>query len=71
MLLKDIAEGRDVLSRSKEWGKKYSQVWVLKEKMEADLREHMGPDAVADAERRPVWFGDLHAERERSACRVH
>ncbi len=71
VLLKDMAEGKDVLARSKEWGKKYSQVRVLKEKMESDLREHMGPEAVADVVRRPQWFGDLHAERERSACRVH
>ena len=71
VLLKDMAEGKDVLSRAREWGKKYSQVRVLKERMESDLREHMGLEAVADAVRRPVWFGDLHAERERAACRVH
>lgn len=71
VLLKDMAEGKDVLARSKEWGQKYSQVRVLKEKMETALREHMGPDAVDDAMRRPAWVGDLHAERERSACRVH
>ncbi len=69
VLLKDMAEGKDVLSRSKEWGKKYSQVRVLKEKMETDLREYMGPEAVDDSMRRPQWFGNLHAERERSACR--
>ena len=71
VLLKDMAEGKDVLSRSKEWGQKYSQVRVLKERMEAELREHMGPSAVEDSMRRPAWVGDLHAERERSACRVH
>ena len=71
VLLKDMAEGKDVLSRSKEWGKKYSQVRVLKDRMEADLREHMGPEAVSDAMRRPQWVGDIHAERERAACKVH
>ena len=71
VLLKDMAEGRDVLSRSRQWGQKYSQVRVLKEKMESELREYMGAEAVADAMRKPVWFGDLHAERERAACRVH
>lgn len=71
VLLSDMSEGKDVLSRSKEWGQKYSQVRVLKEKMENDLREFMGPSAVEDSMRRPVWVGDLHAERERSACRVH
>ena len=71
VLLKDMAEGKDVLSRSKEWGQKYSQVRVLKERMETALREYMGPDAVEDSMRRPGWVGDLHAERERSACKVH
>ena len=70
VLLQDMAEGKDVLARSKEWGQKYYQVRILKEKMEAALREHMGPEAVADSMRRPQWVGDLHAERERSACRV-
>ncbi len=46
-----MAEGKDVLARSKEWGKKYYQVRILKEKMEVALREHMGADAVADAMR--------------------
>lgn len=71
VLLKDMAEGRDVLSRSKQWGKKYSQVRSLKAKMEQELREYLGEDAVTDSMRRPQWVGDLHAERERSACRVH
>ena len=71
VLLRDMAEGKDVMSRSKEWRQKYSHVRVLKEKMENDLREHMGPEAVTDLMRRPLWFGDLHAEREKSACRVH
>ena len=34
VLLRDMAEGKDILSRTKEWGKKYSQVRVLKERME-------------------------------------
>ena len=71
VLLKDMAEGKDVLARSKEWRQKYYQTRILKERMEAALREHMGPEAVSDAVRRPLWVGDLHAERERSACRAH
>ena len=52
-------------------GEEYSQVRSLKAKMEHELREHMGPDALEDSMRRPAWVGDLHAERERSACKVH
>ena len=71
VLLRDMAEGKDVLARSKEWGKKYSQVRSLKAKMESDLREFMGPSAVADCMSVPRWKAGLHAERERSACKVH
>ena len=69
VLLKDMAEGKDVLSRSKEWGSKYSQVRVLKERMEAELREHLGHEAVSEACRVPLWKAGIRAERERSACR--
>ena len=71
VLLKDMAEGKDVLARSKEWGQKYSQVRVLKEKMKADLREYMGESAIADCLSVPRWKAGLQAERERSACKVH
>ena len=37
-----MAEGKDALARSKDWGVKYYHVRMLKEKMEAELREHMG-----------------------------
>ena len=69
VLLQDMAEGKDVLARSKEWGAKYSQVRVLKEKMEGELREHLGREAVSEACAVPRWKAGLHAERERSACR--
>ena len=70
ILLQDMAEGKDVLARSKEWRQKYYQVRILKEKMEQELREYLGSSAVDDSMRRPQWVGDLHAERERAACKV-
>ena len=47
MPLRDMAKEQDVLSRSKERGKKYSRVRASKERMEAALREHMGEGAAS------------------------
>lgn len=69
VLLQDMVEGKNVMDRSKEWGTKYSQVRVLKEKMENDVREHMGESAMADCMSVPRWKAGIHAERERAACR--
>jgi hypothetical protein len=71
VILKDFAEGRTVMDRAKENGERYSQVRKLKEKMEQELREFMGPDAEADAGRVPKWKGDVMAGREKAACKRH
>jgi hypothetical protein len=71
VILKDFVEGRTVMDRAKENGERYSQVRKLKEKMEQELREFMGPEAVADAGRTPKWKGDILAGRERAACKRH
>ena len=71
VLIRDVAVGVTVLDRAKENGERYSQVRSLKDKMESDLREYLGADAVADSTKKPRWYGDLHAERERSSCRQH
>jgi hypothetical protein len=71
VLLKDIAEGKTVMDRAKENRQRYSQVRSLKNRMEGELREFMGPDAVADAVRAPRWKADVMAGREKAACRRH
>jgi hypothetical protein len=71
VILKDFAEGRTVMDRAKENGERYSQVRKLKEKMEQELREFMGPDSVADSMRVPQWKGDIIAGREKAACKRH
>jgi hypothetical protein len=71
VILKDFVEGRTVMDRAKENGEKYSQVRKLKEKMEQELREFMGAEAMADAGRVPKWKGDVMAGREKAACKRH
>ena len=71
VLLKDLVEGKDVLSRSREWGSKYSQVPALKERMEAAVREYLSQSTMVDCLGVPRWRAGLHAERERAACKVH
>jgi hypothetical protein len=70
ILLKDIAEGRTVMDRAKESRQRYSQVRCLKNRMEVELREFMGPDAVADSVHVPSWRGDIMAGREKAACKA-
>ena len=47
------------------------EVAAIKESVAAIAVECLGEDALADSTRKPRWFGDLHAEREWAACRVH
>ena len=56
---------------AKDWGERYHAVRSLRFKMADELAEFMGPDAVADAVKIPLWRAGVHAERERSACRQH
>jgi hypothetical protein len=69
VLLKDIAEGKTVMDRAKESKQRYSQVRSLKNRMSNELREFMGPDAVADSVKVPRWKADVMVGRERAACR--
>lgn len=69
IILGDADAGITVLDRANANQQKYSQVRSLKTKIESDLREHLGPDAVVDAVKVPLWRAGIHAEREKVACR--
>ena len=71
IILKDMVHDKTALEEAKDMGVHYHKARELRFKMADELAEFMGPAAVADATRKPVWFGDLHAEREKAACRVH
>ena len=71
VIAKDIVHDKTALEESKDWGERYHRVRSLRFKMADELREFMGAEAVADSVKVPMWKAGLHAERERSACRVH
>ena len=71
IVLKDMVHDKTALEEAKDWGERYHAVRSLRFKMADDLREFMGPDAVADSVKIPLWRAGVHAERERSACRQH
>ena len=71
VILTDMVHDKTALEEAKDMGVHYQKARELRYKLADELAEFMGPDAVNDAMRRPHWVGDLHAERERAACRVH
>ena len=71
VVVKDIIHEKTALEEAKDWGVHYHRARALRYRLADELAEFMGVDAVADSTRKPVWFGDLHAEREKAACRVH
>jgi hypothetical protein len=70
ILLKDIAEGRTVMERARESRQRYSQVRCLKNRMEGELREFLGPEAIADSVHMPLWRSNIQAGKEKVACKA-
>jgi hypothetical protein len=68
VILKDLAVEKTALAIAEECGETYFHIRLLKEKLEVELREFLGDDAIADSLRIPSWRAGLHAERERAAC---
>ena len=48
----------------------YHEVRELRERLVEELEEYMGPTAIADAGRVPVWHGSIMVDREKTACRA-
>lgn len=71
VILRDIAQGKTALDIARDCGDTYFHIRQLKEKLEIELREYLGVDAVADSVRVPSWRGTIHAARERAACKKH
>jgi len=70
VIILGIAQGKTALATARECGESYHHVRQLRAKLADDLREFMGPDAMADCLRAPAWRGDVMAGRETSACKA-
>ena len=71
IILKDMVHDKTALEEAKDMGVHYHKARELRFKLADELAEFMGPDAVADSMKIPLWRAGVHAERERSACRQH
>jgi hypothetical protein len=70
VIVQGIVEGKTTLATAKECGEKYRHVRELRVKLAADVREFMGPDAMANCLRTPAWKGNVTVDREKAACRA-
>lgn len=71
IMLSDVAVGDTPAFTLRKKKLCYESIRQIKRSMADRVVEAFGKDALADAARRPAWWGDLNAVRERSACRVH
>ena len=71
IMLGDVAIGEPMGRSLRKQKVTYENIRQVRRSMVDDVRECFGEDVLADAVRRPRWFGDLYAERERAACKVH
>jgi len=66
----DLASGKNAMEIARQSRESYFTVRQLKARLEADLREYMGEQAIADSTRIPAWRGNIMADHEKAACRA-
>jgi len=66
----DLVAGKNSKEASIQRCEPYSRIRQLKENLAEDLREYFGADAIADSVQVPSWRGNIHADKERFACRA-
>jgi hypothetical protein len=69
-LVCELASGGNALETARQSRRSYSTIRQLKARLEADLREYMGEQAIADSARIPAWRGNILADHEKAACRA-
>jgi len=66
----DLASGKNTMEMARQSRRSYFTVRQIKARLEADLRDYMGDQAIADSARIPAWRGNILADHERAACRA-
>lgn len=70
IMLSDVAVGDTPTFTLRKKKLCYESIRQIKRSMADQVVESFGEKALADATRKPAWWGDLNAERELSACRA-
>ena len=68
-MLSDVAVGDTPAFTLRKKKLCYDSIRQIKRSMADQVVESFGEEALADAVRNPRWWGDLHAERKKAACR--
>ena len=70
VIIQTIAEGGTVKDAAHLCRLGYRQTYEIRRKLEADLREFMGGNALEDALQTPRWKAGILAAREHAACQA-
>lgn len=71
IMLGDVAIGEPMGRSLRKKKVTYDSIRHVRRSMADEVKECFGEDVLADVAKKPHWWGDLHAERERAACKVH
>lgn len=69
VMLGDVAVGNSTAFSLLKKKLCYESIRQIRHSVAKQAVECFGDDALVDATRKPAWWGDLNAERERAACR--
>ena len=69
-IIHDTAAGFSMLETARACQMPYHEVREIRGRLVEQLQEFMGPEAIADASRIPVWRSNILVDRERTACRA-
>jgi hypothetical protein len=70
VILRDLSVGETMRDAAKDIRLGYSSAIALKNKMEQELREFLGPEAIADSAHAPSWRANIQAGKEKAACKA-
>ena len=70
VILKGMTESRSLKDTAAAQKESYPSMWQLKNRMAEDVREYLGPDAIAESVRTPRWKASINRDREKTACRA-
>jgi len=69
-IIHDLASGHTMLDTAKACRMTYNDVRLIRDRLVEDLEQWMGPTAIEDAAKIPMWRSNLMQDHERMACRA-
>ena len=71
IMLGDVVVGEPMGRSLRKKKVTYETIRHVRRSMVDEAKECFGDDVLAEVGKNPRWWGDLHAEKERAACKVH